>query len=289
MSNSASITDIENKYGINMTTCTRAQLDALTSDISGNKKIKSLEDLMINTHQFDLTNMSDIERANLKYLLMSTDEMLDVLKRKARSVYYKPTHSRLRWLMSFDDFYQTCAYKLLLNDGILRFNANYKLECAIHFWFTRVAWWQSAHRVNKADEVTILDNPCNSDTETTVGDLMLKSADKDDSYEECTIDSYYRVKYILNSLDKSNSRHIVIKAGSFSIPYSEYNLAKLFLVYKLGKKELSKMVFNTNNNKLVSNQIFNKLYKNTLLHISELLNLELSSVNESFCINENDL
>lgn len=287
MSNSVSIADIENKYEINMTTCTRAQLDALTSDSSGSKKIKSLDDLMISTRQFDIDNMSDIERANLKYLLMSTDEMLEVLNRKAKSIYYKPVHARLRWLMSFDDFYQTCAYKLLLNDGILRFNANYKLECAIHLWFSRVAWWKSAHRVKRADEVTILDRPCNDDTDTTIGDLMLK--EDSINLDESSLDANYRIKHILEMMDKTASRHIVIKAGNISIPMSEYNIAKLFLVYKLGKKELSKMIVNTKNNKLVSNQIFNKFYKNTLMHISELLNGELSEVGESFYLDENSL
>ena len=154
-SKSSSIRDIENKYGINMTTCTKYQLDALTSKNSRSKVITKLDDLMINTRQFDLENMTEVERANLKYLVMSTDELLDVLKRKAKSIYYKPRESRLRWLMSFNDFYQVCAYKLLLNDGILRFNANYKLEPAIHCWLLRTAMWQSYKKVSQADEVAI--------------------------------------------------------------------------------------------------------------------------------------
>lgn len=287
MSNSVSINDIESKYGINMTTCTKDQLDALTSNVSNNKKIKSLDDLMISTRQFDINNMSDIERANLKYLLMSTDEMLEVLSRKAKSVYYKPSHKRLRWLMSYEDFYQTCAYKLLLNDGILRFNANYKLECAIQLWFNRVAWWKSAHRVKRADEVTVLDSPCNSDSDTTLGDIILKESSVD--LDSSSIDANYRIKHILSLMSKESSNHIVIKAGSISIPMSEYIIAKLFLMYNLGKKELSKMMYNSRNNKLVSNQIFNKFYKNTLMHISELLNDELNEYGESFTINSEDL
>jgi len=154
-SKSSSIRDIENKYGINLTTCTRSQLDALTSSNSKSHTIHKLDDLMLNTRKFDIENMTDVERANLKYLVMSTDELLDILKRKSKSIYYKPCEARLRWLMSFNDFYQICAYKLLLNDGILRFNANYKLEPAIHCWLLRTAMWQTYHKATVADEVAI--------------------------------------------------------------------------------------------------------------------------------------
>ena len=286
-SKSSSIRDIENKYGINMTTCTKYQLDALTSKNSRSKVITKLDDLMINTRQFDLDNMTEVERANLKYLVMSTDELLDVLKRKAKSIYYKPREVRLRWLMSFNDFYQVCAYKLLLNDGILRFNANYKLEPAIHCWLLRTAMWQSYKKVSQADEVTILDKPCGDDSETTIGDLMLK----DESYEidMFSSDANRRIDSILLEMDKTPSKKIVFKAGDTSIPFSEYTLAKLFMVHQLGKKELSKMMYNTTNNKLVSNQIFNKFYKQTMLHIAELLNKEANSCGETFSIDENDL
>lgn len=286
-SKSSSIRDIENKYGINMTTCTRAQLDSLTSSHSKNKVVTKLNDLMINTRQFDLDNMTDTERANLKYLVMSTDEVMDVLKRKAKSIYYKPREARLRWLMSFNDFLQTCAYKLLLNDGILRFNANYKLEPAIHCWLLRNAMWQTYRRANVADEVTILDKPCNDDTDTTIGDLMLKS----ESYgvDEFTSDVDNRIEHILDSMDHTPSKRIVLKAGSTTVPYSEYVLAKLFIVHHLGKKELSKLMYNTTNNKLVSNQIFNKFYKQMMIHIANLLNIEANECGEIFSIDESDL
>ena len=259
VSKSSSIRDIESKYGINLTTCSRHDLDALTSKNSKNRVIKCLKDLMINTRQFDVTNMTDIERANLKYLVMSTDEVLDTLMKKAKSIYYKPRYGRLRFLMSFNDFYQTCAHKLLLNDGILRFNANYNFECAIHFWFDRVAGWKCIHKANIADEITVLDKPCSDDSDTTIGDLMLK----DQSYEvdNLSVDADLRINNILASMDKTESNRIVFKANDTVIPFSEYTLAKLFMVHQLGKKELSKLMFNKSNNKLVSNQIFNKFYK----------------------------
>lgn len=286
-SKSSSIRDIENKYGINMTECTRAQLDGLTSINSKYKAIKKYDDLLLNHRQFDIANMTDVERANLKYLVMSTDEMLDIIKRKSKSIYYKPQEARLRWLMSYNDFYQICVYKLLLNDGILRFNGNYKLEPAIHCWFMRVAMWQTHRKVSVADEVTILDRPCNDDTDTTIGDLMLK--DESTEIDVLSLDTSYRIKSILDQLDKKCSKNLVLKAGEYSIPMSEYAIAKLFLVHKLGKKELSKMLFNTKNNKLVSNQIFNKFYKNTLSHIAALLNSELNKTGESFEFNTDEL
>lgn len=287
MTKSVSIRDIENKYGINLSTCTRAQLDALTSNHSKYKVIEKYDDLLLNHRQFDVANMTDIERANLKYLVMSTDEMLDIIKRKSKSIYYKPCEARLRWLMSYNDFYQICAYKLLLNDGILRFNGNYKLEPAIHCWFMRVAMWQTHRKVSVADEVTILDKPCSSESDTTIGDLMLKDVECD--LDLNGLDSNYRVNYILSKMDKTQSSHILLKAGDCSIPMSEYAIAKLFLVHKLGKKELSRMMHNAKNGKLVSNQIFNKFYKNTLSHIAELLNGELSDAGESFTLDDENL
>ena len=286
-SKSSSIRDIETKYGINMTTCTRGQLDALTSSNSTKKVITKYSDLMVNTHQFDLNNMTDIEKANLKYLVMSTDEVLDTLKRKAKSIYYKPCEARLRWLMSFNDFYQICAYKLLLNDGILRFNANYKLDPAIHCWLFRTAMWQTQHKVSQPDEVAILDKPCgDDDSGITIGDLMLKD---DSPIDLSSIDATKRAEWILSEMDKTESKRIVLKANNTSIPFSEYNLAKLFIIYHLNKKELSKIMYNTANNKLVSNQIFNKFYKKTLLHIADLLNKEAIECGETFSINEDEL
>lgn len=287
MTKSVSVRDIENKYGINLSTCTRAQLDALTSNHSKYKVIEKYDDLLLNHRQFDIANMTDIERANLKYLVMSTDEMLDIIKRKSKSIYYKPCEARLRWLMSYNDFYQICAYKLLLNDGILRFNGNYKLEPAIHCWFMRVAMWQTHRKVSVADEVAILDKPCSADSDTTIGDLMLKDVECD--LDLTGLDSNYRVNYILSKMDKTQSSHILLKAGDCSIPMSEYAIAKLFLVHKLGKKELSRMMYNAKNGKLVSNQIFNKFYKNTLSHIAELLNGELSDAGESFTLDDENL
>lgn len=287
VSKSSSIRDIENKYGINLTTCTKSQLDSLTSKYSDKKAISSLKDLMLNSNQFDLVNMTDIERANLKYLVMSTDELLDILKRKVKSIYYKPREARLRWLMSLNDFYQICAYKLLLNDGILRFNADYKLDPAIHCWLLRTAMWQTHKKVSTADEVTILDKPCNDENGTTIGDLLLK----DHSYELDTmaLDSSNRIDLILSKMDKTTNKRIVFKANDTVIPFSEYTLAKLFIVHQMSKKELSKLMYNTSTNKLVSNQIFNKFYKQTLMHIADLLNDEAKSVGEVFEIDENEL
>lgn len=287
VSKSSSIRDIENKYGINLTTCTKSQLDSLTSKYSDKKAISSLKDLMLNSNQFDLANMTDIERANLKYLVMSTDELLDILKRKVKSIYYKPREARLRWLMSLNDFYQICAYKLLLNDGILRFNADYKLDPAIHCWLLRTAMWQTHKKVSTADEVTVLDKPCNDENGTTIGDLLLK----DHSYELDTmaLDSSNRIDLILSKMDKTTNKRIVFKANDTVIPFSEYTLAKLFIVHQMSKKELSKLMYNTSTNKLVSNQIFNKFYKQTLMHIAELLNDEAKSVGETFEIDENEL
>lgn len=287
VSKSSSIRDIENKYGINLTTCTKSQLDSLTSKYSDKKAISSLKDLMLNSNQFDLVNMTDIERANLKYLVMSTDELLDTLKRKVKSIYYKPREARLRWLMSLNDFYQICAYKLLLNDGILRFNADYKLDPAIHCWLLRTAMWQTHKKVSTADEVTILDKPCNDENGTTIGDLLLK----DHSYELDTmaLDSSNRIDLILSKMDKTPNKRIVFKANDTVIPFSEYTLAKLFIVHQMSKKELSKLMYNTSTNKLVSNQIFNKFYKQTLMHIAELLNDEAKSAGETFEIDENEL
>lgn len=286
-SKSNSIRDIENKYGINLTTCTRGQLDALTSSSSATKSIHKLADLMLNTKQFDIENMTDVERANLKYLVMSTDELLDILKRKSKSIYYKPREARLRWLMSFNDFYQICAYKLLLNDGILRFNANYKLEPAIHCWLLRTAMWQTYHKATVADEVAILDAPCGDDTDTTIGELKLK--DESSISNENSIDASKRIDWILSLMDKTPSKRIAFKANDTVIPFSEYTLAKLFMVHQLGKKELSKMMYNLDNKKLVSNQIFNKFYKQTMLHIAELLNKEANEVGETFSINADEL
>lgn len=287
MTKSVSIRDIENKYGIDMTNCTKEQLNVLTSLYNNNRVINKYDDLLLNHRQFDIDNMTDIERANLKYLVMSTPEMLDIIKRKSKSIYYKPCEARLRWLMSYSDFYQICVYKLLLNDGILRFNGNYKLEPAIHCWFMRVAMWQTHRKVSVADEVTILDKPCNDEKDTTIGDLILK--DEASDLNIFSLDANYIIKFILNKLNKSTSKNLVLKAGDTSIPMSEYNIARLFLIHKLGKKELSKMLYNTKNNKLVSNQIFNKFYKNTLSHISDILNDELGKSGESFKFNVEEL
>ena len=285
-SKSKSIRDIENKYGINFTTCTKAQLDELTSKHSSKQTITKYDDLLLNSRQFDLDNMTDIEKANLKYLVMSTDELITTLKKKAKSIYYKPCEIRLRNLMSFDDFYQICAYKLLLNDGILRFNGNYKLDPAIHCWLLRTAMWQTYKKVYHPDELCILDRPCNDDSDTTIGDIILKE-DLDDDVS--MFDANQRVNSILSQMDKTKSKRIVFKANNTVIPFSEYSLAKLFMVHQIGKKELSKMMYNTSNDKLVSNQIFNKFYKRTLLHIADLLNKEANECGETFSINEDDL
>ena len=90
-------------------------------------------------------------------------------------------------------------------------------------------------------------------------------------------------------MDKTPNSRIVFKANKTVIPLSEYTLAKLFMVHQLGKKELSKMMYNTTNNKLVSNQIFNKFYKQTMMHIAQLLNKEANECGETFFIDEESL
>lgn len=284
-SKSKSIRDIENLYKINLSTCTKSQLDSLTSSNTNSHKIRGIKDLMINTKKFDIENMSDVERANLKYLVMSTNELLDILKRKSKSIYYKPQEARLRWLMSYNDFYQICAYKLLLNDGILRFNADYKLDPAVYCWLLRTAMWQTHKKVKTADEVCILDKPCGDDTSTTIGDLLLKDDGDSFSFDTSNADTSLRINWILSKMDKTENSRIVLKANDTEIPFNEYNLAKLFMVHDLGKKELSKIVYNKTNNKLVSNQIFNKFYKNMLNHIADLLNSEAATVGETFTFN----
>ena len=286
-SKSKSIRDIENKYGINFTTCTKVQLDELTSKHSNKQIITKYDDLLLNSRQFDLDNMTDIEKANLKYLVMSTNELITTLKKKAKSIYYKSCEARLRNLMSFDDFYQICAYKLLLNDGILRFNGNYKLDPAIHCWLFRTAMWQTYKKVCHPDELCILDHSYNdNNNSSTLGDFILK---EDIENDISMFDANQRVNSILSRMDKTKSKRIVLKANNTVIPFSEYSLAKLFMVHQIGKKELSKMMYNTSNNKLVSNQIFNKFYKQTLLHIADLLNKEANECGETFSINEDDL
>jgi len=285
-SKSSAIRDIENTYKINLTTCTKEQLDRLTSSHNNTHRVKKLCDLMLNCKQFDLDNMTPIERSNLKYLVMSTDELLTTLKKKASSIYYKPREARLRWLMSFNDFYQICAYKLLLNDGILRFNANYKLDPAIHCWLLRTAMWQSYKRPTRPDEITVLDKPCGDDTNTTIGDLILKD---DEIGIHNNFDSDKRIEWILSKMDKTPHNKIVLKANDTVVPFSEYLFAKLFIIHQLGKKELSKMMYNSSNDKLVSNQIFNKFYKKVMTHIATLLNEEANECGETFSINEDDL
>ena len=95
--------------------------------------------------------------------------------------------------------------------------------------------------------------------------------------------------WILSLMDKTPNTRIVLKANKTAIPLSEYTLAKLFMVHQLGKKELSKMMYNTTNNKLVSNQIFNKFYKQMIMHVADLLNKEANEVGETFSINEDEL
>lgn len=284
VSNSSSIRDIENKYGISLTSCNKHQLDSLTSSSSRYRVIRKLSDLMINTHQFDLSNMTDIERTNLKYLVMSTEEVIDLIRQKASIIYHKPAQTRLRSRMTFDDFYQSCAYKVMLNDGILRFNADYKLEPAIYCWLLRNAMWQAYKRAGAEDELVVLDAPCSSENDTSLKDLISTS-----SISVETIDHEDRVKNILNKMSKDESNFIVFKAGSTQIPLSEYNLAKLFMVHHLEKKELSKIMYNTKTEKLVSNQIFNKFYKQTLMHIAEILQKEANFCGEKFSIDSEDL
>lgn len=283
-SNSQSIRDIENRYEINLSTCNKYQLDRLTSSYSKYKVIRKLSDLMINTNQFDLANMTDIERSNLKYLVMSTDEVTGILKRKAASIYYKPCQTRLRARMTFEDFYQSCAFKVMLNDGILRFNANYKLEPAIHCWLLRNAMWQAYKKSGHEDDLLVLDSPMNGDNDYTLLDMISISG-----FDVCTIDYKYRVRDILRQMSRSESSFIVLKAGDTQVPVSEYNIAKLFMMYQMDKKELSRIMYNTKTGKLVSNQIFNKFYKQTLMRIANIISNEAAFCGEKFSISREDL
>lgn len=286
-SKSASIRNIEMTYNIDMSNIKPWKMNQLTSNFNGEPIIKSIKDLMFDDHKFDIENMSDIEKSNLRYLVLSTKEVLETVNRKVKTIYNKPSYARLRFLMSYDDFYQVCMDKLMLNDGILKFDANYKFECAIQFWFDRVAGWKCKHRAKTADEICTLDKPCNEDNGTTVGDLILK-----DDFEEYNViedDINYRIKHIISSMDKSPSTRIILKAGDTEIPLSEEVLAKLFIKHHFGKKELSKMMFNKSSHKLVSNQIFNKFYKKTLMHIAKLISNEANEVGETFNINVDEL
>lgn len=284
MSNSNSIRKIEDHYHINMSTIRPWQMNQLV--MGKNPTIAGFKDLMLGDHKFDIENMTEAELTNLRYLTLSTKEVLSTAERKVKTIYYKPRYARLRFLMTYDDFYQACMDKLMLNNGILKFDANYKFECAIQFWFDRVAGWKCKHRAKTADEVTILDKPCSDDSDTTIGDLMLhdKLADEHD----LNLDVELRIKRLLSAMDRTDSHRIALKAGDTIVPMSEYTLAKLFMVYHLGKKELAKMMYNTSNNKLVSNQIFNKFYKQMILHVSELIAEEFNSVNEDFSIDINE-
>jgi hypothetical protein len=239
---------------------------------------------MINTNQFDLANMTDVERSNLKYLVMSTDEVTDILKRKASGIYYKPCQTRLRARMTFEDFYQSCAFKVMLNDGILRFNASYKLEPAIHCWLLRNAMWQAYKRSGHEDDLLVLDSPINGDNDCTLIDMISIS-----EFNICSIDYKYRIKNILRQMNREESSFIVLKAGNTQVPMSEYNIAKLFMLYQMGKKELSRIMYNTKTDKLVSNQIFNKFYKQTLMRIANIIGNEAAFCGEKFSINQEDL
>lgn len=284
MTRSSSIREIENKYNIILSDCSHENIDALIKD----RHIEKLSDVMINTHQFDLENMTDIERANLKYLIMSTKEILSILSKHSRCIYKKPINGRLRWLMSYNDFYQICAYKLLLNDGILRFNADYNLECAIHCWIERTAMWQSYHKVGTPDEITVLDKPCSDDSSVTLCDLVSYNEYDDNDYPK-SMDVEWRNNYILSQMSITPNSKIVLRGRSVSYPLTEYLLADLIINQDCDKKILSKMMYNTETNKPVSNQIFNKFYKRTIMHIAYLLDKEAKSVGEVFSINEEEL
>ena len=283
-SKSHSIRDIENRYKINLSTCSKDQLEGLTSSSSKYKEIHKLSDLMINTHQFDLANMTDVERENLKYLVMSTDEVLDTLKRKASSIYYKACQTRLRARMTFDDFYQSCAFKVMLNDGILRFNADYKLEPAMHCWLLRNAMWQTYKRSGHEDDLLVLDSPVKGDPGCTLLNMI-----STDGVNVCSIDYKNRIKAILRQASKEESSLIVLKAGNAQVPMSEYNIARLFIMHHMRKKELSKIMYNTRTGKLVSNQVFNKFYKHALMRIVSIISDEADFCGEKFSLNQEDL
>lgn len=286
-SKSKTIRNIENNYNFSMTNCKSWFMDKLTNPTEGQPVIKSFKDLMFDDHVFDLENMTEQEITHLRYLVLSMKEVLSTIDKKVKCVYYKPSYARLRFLMSYDDFYQACIDKLLLNNGILKFDANYKFEPAVQFWFDRVAAWKCKHKVKTADELTILDQPCSEDSETTMGDLLpYRELDETNDIE---LEVNLRINNLLNSMDKTPSNRISFKAGDTTIPMSEYILAKLFIQHHLGKKELSKMMYNNTTKKLVSNQIFNKFYKNTLIHLSELINKEYNEVGGCFSIDSKEL
>lgn len=285
-SNSNSIRNIENTYGFNISKCKHWFMNRLVG-LSGKPVITKLDDLMLGEHKFDIENMTDIEKSNLLYLVLSTKEVVEVVERKIKCIYFKPKYKRLRFLMSYEDFHQICMDKLMLNYGILKFDANYSFDCAVQFWFDRVAGWKCTHKAKTADEVCVLDKKCNEDSSTTVGDLILYKDAED--YGETSLEVDIRINRILDSMDKTKSNRYFIKAGETTIPLSEYLIAKLFILYNFGKKELSKMIYNTLNYKLVSNQCFNKLYKQTLCHIARRIKEESKEAGEVFTFDIDDI
>lgn len=277
MTNSTSINAIESKYKINLTTCSKHQLNSLVSEFNSNR-IRSLNDLMMDK-MFDIEKMSDIERKNLLYLAVSTDEIINILKRKTKQIYHKPINAKLRWMMPYNDFAQLCSIKLLADNGILKFNNSYNLEATLGCWFERVAMWQTG--LKGPTETVYLDKTISNDNKTTLGDIILRT--EENEWDLPLIDQ------LLSCMDKTPNRRIVMRAGETEVPMSEYILAKMFMLYHFDKKMMSKMMFNKDTNNLISNRMFLKFYKGMMLHLAEIINKEYSYAGERFTLDEDEL
>lgn len=274
-SNSQVIRAIRETYGVDIASASKAELRLLVSENSRHHRISSLSDLMLGFRKFDIENMSTDERNNLKYLALSTKELSDLIDTKSRIVYYKPCETRLRRLMSYQDFRQSCYYKLLLNDGILKFDANYRLDPAIYCWVLRNAIWLSKRKATDADEIAILD-AVYKDTRYTYADILLK----DEAVEMDTesVDALNLIKVITDRLDKTKSPRIRLKVmENCYTPYSEFVFAVMFIKFGLSKREMSQIVVNSRTLKPVANKIFNNLYKKMVTDVADIYNDETGS------------
>lgn len=310
MTSSLSISAIESTYKITSSISNKLDHSSLDLFMIRNN-IRKVSDLMIGSHQFDIENMTRTEKDNLKYLVLSTDEIKKIMNKHVRSIYLNSKSWRLRDVMSYEDFYQTCFYKLLLNDGILRFNADYSLECAINCWICRTAMWKAYKKVNEGDLVCVLDMPIrgSENAPVTVGDIIMGAnvegiygINKDplydcNDYQSLTVkdpsnikeDSKRMIKLILSKMDGTPNRRLSVRTKDVHAPLSESLLAWLIVEGGISKKELAKMIFNDETDKLVSNQIFNKFYKHTILHIAKVIDQESKKYGETFSIDEAEL
>ena len=274
-SKSQVIRAIRDAYGVDLATASKTELRLLASETSRYHRISSLSDLMLGFRKFDIENMNTKERDNLKYLVLSTKELSDLIDTKSRVVYYKPCEMRLRRLMSYQDFRQSCYYKLLLNDGILKFDANYRLDPAIYCWVLRNAIWLSKRKATDTDEVAILD-AVYKDTKYTYADILLKEEASEMNTE--AMDTMNLVKVITDRLDKTESNRISLRImDNCYTPYSEYAFAIMYIKFGLSKKEMSQVVVNSRTLKPVANQIFNSLYKRMITDVADIYNEETCS------------